>query len=98
MVAPRASGPMELQPTPDALTCANCGDAITGAAYLPATEDGGVYRPSTEDAVCDACGFNDVGMMGCAPELADVTDAGPDDVLLYVKVTDDGIDVVSVKE
>ncbi|WP_255355510.1 MULTISPECIES: hypothetical protein [Haloarcula] len=35
---------------------------------------------------------------GCAPELADVVDPGPDDVLLYVRLTDSGIEVVSAKE
>ena len=38
-------------------------------------------------------------MLGCAPELDDLTSPGPDDVLLYVRATDDGgFEVVSVKE
>jgi hypothetical protein len=35
--------------------------------------------------------------MGCAPDVDDVTDSGPDVVLLYVQRTASGFDVVSVK-
>lgn len=88
---------MRLDPMPASLTCALCGTGIDDAGYLPATDRDGGCRPRTDDAVCGACGFNEVGMAGCAPELDDVTDAGPDDVLLYVQRVDDGFDVVSVK-
>lgn len=96
---PAADRPvMELVDAPSTLTCAECGEEVRDAGYLPATtgEDG--YEPAVDDAVCDACGFNEVGMLGCAPELDEVTEPGPDDVLLYVRPTDGGIDVVSVKE
>lgn len=89
---------MQVDPTPEELHCAACGEAIDGEGYLPATDAGDAYDPHPGDAVCDACGFNDVGMMGCAPELSDVTDPGPDDVLLYVGVADDGLEVLRVKE
>ena len=89
---------MQLRSTPGTLVCSACGDEITGAGYLPAAERSDGYDPHSDAAVCDACGFNELGMMGCAPELADVVDPGPDDVLLYVRRTDDGVDVVSVKE
>ena len=87
---------MDLVSTPD-LRCSTCGDPIAGAGYLPATalEDG--YDPHPDDAVCDACGFNELGMLGCAPELDEVTDSGPEGVLLYVRVTADGIEVVDEK-
>ncbi|QLK24550.1 hypothetical protein HYG81_10475 [Natrinema zhouii] len=88
---------MELASTPT-LYCSECDAEIADAGYLPATERDGAYEPLADAAVCDACGFNEIGMMGCAPELDDVIDPDPDDVLLYVRVTDDGIDVVSTKE
>jgi hypothetical protein len=37
-------------------------------------------------------------MTGCAPELDDVTDPDRADALLYVRTTDEGLDVVSAKE
>lgn len=89
---------MELTSTPETLSCSECGERITDAGYLPATESEDGYEPRAEAAVCDACGFNAIGMMGCAPELDDVVDPGPDDVLLYVRRTDDGIEIVSTKE
>lgn len=88
---------MRLDPTPDSLTCSICGATVDDAGYLPATERDGTYRPLADDAVCGACGFNEVGMTGCAPDLDAVIDAGPDDVLLYVERTGGGFDVVSVK-
>lgn len=89
---------MDLASHPETLTCAECGTAIEDAGYLPATERDGTYHPLVDAAVCDACGFNDIGMTGCAPELDDVVDPGPDDTLLYVRLTDSGIEVVSAKE
>lgn len=89
---------MDLSSQPNALSCSACGEEIEEAGYLPATDSNGEYDPLPDAAVCDACGFNDIGMMECAPELDEVTDPGPDDVLLYVRVTDDGIDVLSVKD
>ena len=87
-----------LDPVPDSLICAVCGDGVDDTGYLPATEGGGVYRPHPDDVVCGTCGFNEVGMLGCAPELDEVTDAGPVDALLYVTRTDEGFEVLSVKE
>lgn len=88
---------MELGSTPETLSCSECDEEIGDAGYLPATERDGVYDPVPDHAVCDACGFNTVGMMGCAPEVDDVVDPGPDDVLLYVRRTDDGVEVVRTK-
>jgi hypothetical protein len=85
-----------LDPVPASLVCAVCGDDVVDAGYLPAAEDAGVYRPHTDDAVCGTCGFNEVGMMGCAPELDEVTESDADS-LLYVERTAGGFDVVSVK-
>lgn len=88
---------MTLDASPDSLICAECDAAVTGAGYLPATETADGYDPRPAAAVCDACGFNEIGMMGCAPELDDVVDGGGADVLLYVRRTDDGYEVVSAK-
>ena len=88
---------MELVSTP-ALSCTECDEEIEDAGYLPATERDEGYEPLADAAVCDACGFNEIGMTGCAPELDDVIDPEPDDVLLYVRVTDDGIEVVTAKD
>ncbi|WP_226006747.1 hypothetical protein [Natrinema salinisoli] len=87
---------MELVSTPT-LECSACGDQIEDTGYLPATERDDGYEPLADGAVCEACGFSEIGLMGCAPELDDVVDSGPDDILLYVRTTDDGIDVVSTK-
>ncbi|WP_248896621.1 hypothetical protein [Haloplanus halobius] len=87
---------MELDP--DALTCSHCGEPITDSGYLPATDASGTYQPIPEAAVCGACGFNELGMTGCAPEPTDVFDSDTADVLLYVTVSDEGVERVSVKE
>jgi hypothetical protein len=88
---------MDLVSTPDSLNCSECGEAVTDAGYLPATTRDDGYEPHPKNAVCAACGFNEIGMMGCAPELDDVVDPGPDDALLYVRTTADGIEVISAK-
>ena len=89
---------MELTSMPATTACSVCGEEFTEAGYLPAVERESGYEPRGEAAVCDACGFNEVGMMGCAPELDDVDTTGAADVLLYVRRTDGGLEVVSVKE
>lgn len=89
---------MGLVSTPETLYCSECGEEIDDSGYLPATERDGGYEPLTDVAVCDACGYNTIGMMGCAPELDEVIDPNPDDVLLYVRKTDDGIEVVTTKD
>lgn len=88
---------MTLDPVPASLTCAACGTTIDDAGYLPATDENDIYHPHPDDAVCGTCGFNEVGMMGCAPELDEVTDGDAADVLLYVERTASGFDIVSVK-
>ena len=88
---------MNLVSAPESLDCSTCGEQITDEGYVPATEREAGYEPRGEDAVCDACGFNDVGMTGCAPTLTDVVDPGPDDALLYVRVQDGGLEVISTK-
>ena len=89
---------MELVSTPKTLYCSECDEEIGNAGYLPATERDGEYEPLTDVAVCDACGFNTISMLGCAPELDEILDPDPDDVLLYIRQTDDGIEVVSTKD
>lgn len=88
---------MELDPALDSLDCSACGDEIDDVGYLPAIEREDVYEPKSESAVCGTCGFNEIGMMGCAPELDEITEPGPDDVLLFVRHTAGGFEVVSVK-
>lgn len=72
---------MEIDIVLDAETieCAACGTQIE-RGYAPATtsETGHVIRDT--EAVCDVCGFNDIGFTGCAPELSDFT--GDGDVLV----------------
>lgn len=89
---------MELTRTPDELVCSACDERIEDTGYLPAVDRGDAYDPTPEAAVCGACGFNEVGYAGCAPELDDVVDPGPDDVLLHVRVTDDGVEPLSAKD
>lgn len=84
--------------TTHTLSCSECGQEIEETGYLPAIDRDDEYEPLVEAAICDACGFNDIGMMGCAPELDEVIDPGPDDVLLYVRMADDGVEVVSTKD
>jgi len=88
---------MDLASHPETLICAECRTEIEGAGYLPATERDGTYHPLPDAAVCDTCGFNNIGMTGCAPELNDVIDPGLDDALLYVRLSDDDIEVISTK-
>lgn len=89
---------MDLVSTPTTLECSECGIEIEDAGYIPATESEDGYEPTPEAAICDSCGFNEVGMMGCAPTLDEVTQAGANDVLLYVTATHEGIAVVSARE
>lgn len=88
---------MELVDLPGTLECAECGEAIQAAGYLPAVEGPDGYAPATDAAVCDACGFNEIGMAGCAPELDEVDGGDAVDALLYVRIGDAGVEVASVK-
>jgi len=77
-------------------TCAQCGDQIE-RGYVTATSSDDGYVLHTETAVCDTCGWSDVGATGCAPTLGDF-DTG--DVLVRIErdgdhlvpasITDDG--------
>lgn len=78
------------------LSCAVCGDSIE-RGYAPAerTDTGHVLRE--EAAVCDVCGFSEVGFMGCAPELGDFETGGDvlvsfsfDNGVTDVRITDEG--------
>lgn len=72
------------------LACSRCGDAIE-RGYL-VVEDG---EPVPETAVCDTCGWSDVGHAGCAPELRDF-DRG--DALARVDPADGEYDVTVTEE
>lgn len=96
---------MQLDPEPGSLSCADCGEPVADSGYLPAvavSEE--TYQPVPDRAVCGACGFNELGFAGCAPELGDVVgDVVADDTveadrLLQISVSAAGIDVLSAKE
>lgn len=89
---------MEADSPPESLHCAECGEAVEDTGYVPARGNGGTDDLLSEDAVCGDCGFNAIGMSGCAPELDDLGASDEADVLLYVRRTDEGFDVVSTKE
>jgi hypothetical protein len=80
------------------LNCSVCSQEITDVGYLPATVDENEYEPHPQNAVCDVCGFNKIGMEGCAPELTDIVDNKPQKSLLYIRIEDDEISVISEKE
>lgn len=88
---------MSLASDPESLACAACGDEFE-EGYLPAVDGDGEYDPRPDGAVCLACGFNEVGYAGCAPEVDDVVDDEDGFVLLHVDAGGDGIAVRSVKE
>lgn len=79
------------------LVCAVCEEELDETGYVPAIEGGEAAEPLLEDAVCGACGFSEVGMTGCAPALDEVDESGTGDVLLFVRRTDAGFEVVSTK-
>lgn len=86
---------MRLASTPEALICVECGEGFE-EGYLPAVDRDGAYEPRPDDAVCTACGFNEVGYAGCAPEVDDVVDLDEGTILLHVSATSDDIEVRSV--
>jgi len=55
---------------PQDLACSACGDDIE-RGYVTASEAAGGYEFDADGAVCDVCGWQDVGATGCAPTLAD---------------------------
>lgn len=79
------------------VACANCGDDIADAGYLPAAYEDGEHDPLPEGALCTTCGFSEVGFAGCAPELGDVERVDAD-VLLHVERVDDGYEVLGAKK
>lgn len=68
---------------PADLACAVC-RADVDQGYAPVSE--GVV--AADDAVCATCGWGEVGMNGCAPELGDF--AGDHDALVRLAPGDDG--------
>lgn len=88
---------MSLTSTPETLVCAACDEEFE-EGYLAAVDRDGEYEPRPDDAVCTACGFNEVGYAGCAPEVDDVVDTDDGTVLLYVDASGDDVEVRSVKE
>ncbi|MFD1587928.1 hypothetical protein ACFR9U_13145 [Halorientalis brevis] len=60
----------DLPETVPALTCTRCDEPIE-RGYVTATRAGETYQVTAETAVCDTCGWADVGATGCAPTLSD---------------------------
>lgn len=71
---------------PDDLACSRCGETIA-RGYLPAVERGEETALEPGAAVCDACGWAEVGATGFAPTLSDFDDG---DALVRVE-RDDGL-------
>lgn len=69
------------------LACSACGETIE-RGYVPVVETGGQSEVLADLAVCDGCGWRDVGHAGCAPELRDF-DRG--DLLVRVEDGDRGL-------
>lgn len=77
--------------------CSNCGEAIE-RGYVPAdSDDGATYEVRADAAVCDACGWAEVGFAGCAPTLSDLLDSD-DAVLARLEPGDDGLAVASITD
>jgi hypothetical protein len=62
--------PADLPSVSGETACANCDGAIE-RGYLPASGDGSDWSLDSAAAVCDTCGWRDVGATGCAPTLGD---------------------------
>lgn len=69
------------------LTCSACTETVE-RGYVPVVETDGPPEPLSELAVCDGCGWREVGHTGCAPELRDF-DRG--DILVRVETDDGGL-------
>lgn len=79
---------------PAGLDCAACGDAVE-QGYAPVVDgavDGG-------EAVCAVCGWGEVGMNGCAPEVRDFGDGADAVARLAPETGGDGlvVDAVTVE-
>jgi len=72
------------------LGCSRCGDGIERGYLVVAAGE-----PLTDTAVCDTCGWSEVGHSGCAPELRDF-DAG--DALVRVESVEEGYGVTVTEE
>lgn len=78
---------------PASLACSSCGADIE-RGYVPVA-GGQELRPDTDQAVCETCGWREIGYLGCAPELGDF-DGG--DLLVRVEPGDDGLAPASVTD
>lgn len=77
---------------PAELTCSECGDGIE-RGYVPVTTVDAHHEPDTDLAVCDTCGWRDIGHMGCVPELRDF-DSG--NLLVRIEPSDGGVKAIDV--
>lgn len=78
---------------PAALACSACGDNIE-RGYVPVVA-ADEPRPEADQAVCDVCGWGEIGYTGCAPELGDFDGA---DLLVRLEHGDGGLTPASVTD
>lgn len=62
--------PSDLPTVPGDTTCAHC-DGEIERGYVTVTVAESDVSVDTTGAVCDTCGWRDVGATGCAPTLGD---------------------------
>jgi hypothetical protein len=86
--------PADLPTVSGATTCAHCDGSIE-RGYVTASADDSAYTVDTDVAVCDTCGWSDVGATGCAPTLADFEGG---DLLVRIERDDGALAPVDVTD
>lgn len=77
---------------PSSLTCQEC-DGTLGRGYLPVEETARGPEHDADNAVCDSCGWRDVGYLGCAPTSDDFENA---DRFVRIEAGDRGVELEDV--
>lgn len=77
---------------PGELTCVECNE-VFDRGYIPVGITDTSYDGFVDLAVCETCGWRDVGHMGCAPELRDF-EAG--ELLVRVERADSRLEPVTI--
>lgn len=78
----------------DTVPCSRCEETFE-RGYVPATADEDGYTVELDAAICDSCGWTDVGNMGCAPTLSDFE---TDDLLVRIERDGDSLAPVSITD